>query len=587
MSASNAPPRLTVQANGTTLVTDAYLNGLVQSTPLATDLREFIGVSNMQVSASGSTTPGGRGAAIFQWNATSTATDNGTTVIQPNGALTGRWLALSPTVSISGLATFPNIAALRSFNAPAPPAAFVEGYYSIGDNGGGIFESVSSDTTSADNGGTVIVDAFGNRWHRYTGGAPINVLWFGADPTGATDMTAAHNGAAATGQPLYYPPGTFLTSGNLSPPSTGQSFIGAGQKATIITCNSAGAPVFAALATGTSNASISGFYITRSVTATAGAYGICTASSGTLDHVEQCVFQNLLIDKQYNGLHLGPTNFGFIRDVLVTNCQGAGVYMTNTTGTSTTYSNPLQWTLDHILSQENGGQGFIIIGTAMTQSGGTLSLGEWKNISTFANTGPGIAVVGSASCAIAGFRLGCRSFIGADGNSEIYLDTYGSGHQITDTFIEGSGQGPTGPTYSTPQSNSGSGIYITANNSGVVISGCNIMTCSNDGVYTAANLYSNLTDPVLISGCRIVNNGLAGTATVQNGVHHIGGPLTVTGCTVGQMGFGAGGGFQVYGVFIAADTVVVVGNNLVGNKSAATFSTVPLTNSVVANNRTV
>lgn len=54
----------------------------------------------------------------------------------------------------------------------------------------GFFQRDTADTTSADNGGTVIVDGSGRRWKRlFTG--PINVLWFGAKGDGATDDTAA------------------------------------------------------------------------------------------------------------------------------------------------------------------------------------------------------------------------------------------------------------------------------------------------------------------------------------------------------------------------------------------------------------
>lgn len=51
---------------------------------------------------------------------------------------------------------------------------------------GGIFERDPSDATTADNGGTVIVDGAGRRWKRVFDGA-VNVLWFGAKGDGVTD----------------------------------------------------------------------------------------------------------------------------------------------------------------------------------------------------------------------------------------------------------------------------------------------------------------------------------------------------------------------------------------------------------------
>ena len=59
-----------------------------------------------------------------------------------------------------------NIAALRSYNNAALTLLYVNGYTSAYDGGEGPFRVDSTDTTSADNGGTIIVDAIGRRWKR-------------------------------------------------------------------------------------------------------------------------------------------------------------------------------------------------------------------------------------------------------------------------------------------------------------------------------------------------------------------------------------------------------------------------------------
>jgi len=62
----------------------------------------------------------------------------------------------------------------------------------------GTFWRDQSDMTSADNGGTIIVDASGRRWKRQYSGA-LDISWFGADVTGVNDssaaLQAAHNAA--------------------------------------------------------------------------------------------------------------------------------------------------------------------------------------------------------------------------------------------------------------------------------------------------------------------------------------------------------------------------------------------------------
>lgn len=55
---------------------------------------------------------------------------------------------------------------------------------------GGFFLRDDADVASADDGGTVIVDASGRRWKRVFDG-PVSIKWFGAKGDGVTDDTAA------------------------------------------------------------------------------------------------------------------------------------------------------------------------------------------------------------------------------------------------------------------------------------------------------------------------------------------------------------------------------------------------------------
>jgi len=78
----------------------------------------------------------------------------------------------------------------------------------------GVFARSATDTTSADNGGTVIVDGAGRRWLRqFTG--PVMVEWFGADPSGQVNSSSAIQAAinAGRGKEVRAGAGTWLVAG--------------------------------------------------------------------------------------------------------------------------------------------------------------------------------------------------------------------------------------------------------------------------------------------------------------------------------------------------------------------------------------
>jgi len=93
-----------------------------------------------------------------------------------------------------------------------PPQVMLKTNYVVGD-GGGAFRYDASDTTTADNGGTVIVDAAGNRWKRqYTGS--VNAKWFGARGDGVTDDTSALQ--ALVNLEVFFPDGVYRTTSTLN-----------------------------------------------------------------------------------------------------------------------------------------------------------------------------------------------------------------------------------------------------------------------------------------------------------------------------------------------------------------------------------
>lgn len=124
---------------------------------------------------------------------------------------------LAPLASV--VKPIASIAALRAATSSTvtAPMVYVQGYYAGSDGGEGPFW-LSSDTTSADNGGTIVVDASGRRWYRETGGQSWSAAWFGLREDGASDNLTAWTLLAAAavllpnGASILFPPGKYLFS---------------------------------------------------------------------------------------------------------------------------------------------------------------------------------------------------------------------------------------------------------------------------------------------------------------------------------------------------------------------------------------
>lgn len=120
---------------------------------------------------------------------------NNTTITFTSGLAAGDLVVVAIYRNVDAAATPPNytvesIAALRLLTtATAATQLFLLYNYVAGD-GGGAFRYDSTDTTTADNSGTVIVDAAGRRWKRQWSG-PVDLRWFGARCNGTTADDAA------------------------------------------------------------------------------------------------------------------------------------------------------------------------------------------------------------------------------------------------------------------------------------------------------------------------------------------------------------------------------------------------------------
>lgn len=141
-----------------------------------------------------------------------------------------------------------SVTALRALLKTSPSKyAATTGYYANGDGGDGLYYLDVADTTSADNGGTIIVASDGGRWKLQLGN-PVTVRQFGAKGDGATDDTAAIqaclNYVIANNKSVYFPAGTYIVSGLTYSSSSAHSEIyGDGSGATIIRNNINTSPV--------------------------------------------------------------------------------------------------------------------------------------------------------------------------------------------------------------------------------------------------------------------------------------------------------------------------------------------------------
>jgi hypothetical protein len=145
--------------------------------------------------------------------------------------------------SASGpLVTLPSIAALRA-NTKTKGASnpfYVSAYATLGDGGEGMFIRATADTTSADNGGTIIVDACGQRWYRQTGAdTSLSVRWFGARGDGTTNDSPAFAAAVAVadasgGGRIYIPEGQYRLNATVVACASNVSFEGDGVSSVIL-----------------------------------------------------------------------------------------------------------------------------------------------------------------------------------------------------------------------------------------------------------------------------------------------------------------------------------------------------------------
>lgn len=127
-----------------------------------------------------------------------------------------------------------SISELRSLSSAVYSRAFVTGYRLPHDGGGGDYQADPSDTTSEDNGGTVIVAADEMRWKLQLIDT-VSIKQFGATGDGVTDDTAAIQACLNCGLGKWVvPEGKFCHTGLTIPQIVGFCLYGTGPNSTFV-----------------------------------------------------------------------------------------------------------------------------------------------------------------------------------------------------------------------------------------------------------------------------------------------------------------------------------------------------------------
>ena len=426
-------------------------------------------------------------------------------------------------------------------------AFFVTGETAPGDQGAGALY-----IRGTAGGLRPIQDAAGTWWNLTLPDGFARPEWFGAKADGTTNCYAAIKEALAACSVVRFSAGTYIIDGIGGVTIAGtKKIIGLGPNVTLLSTTSNSQNVITVSSGG--DILIDGFTITRVPTnPTVAAHGIdARALIGT------STFRNLFITRHYNGIALGPTDKSTFETSIIQANSNHGVLLTNALT-----SGPAQWYCREILSQGNGGDGFVMVAAA---GRGSMSVGKFVECYTFANTGRGFRAIGvSAADNINSIRC-ADCFFGEDGQGEVYLDTYGTAHEFSSVYMEITGSRTTGPgIYSgggTAASNVGYGAYFTTNNQGIALNACSIVGNSYCGV-------TSLAADLMITNCFVYNNGRVKAPSLDFGVEVQAGNVVINACRIGNK---LGANFQKYGVVLSITKAIITSNDLRNNTDGAIF----------------
>lgn len=384
------------------------------------------------------------------------------------------------------------------------------GYHGQGDSGGGsLYRRIPSDTTSTDNGGTILVDANNVRWYMCHNGI-VNVEQFGIKPDGSTNAVTQLNVMLSLGsiREVKFGAGPYLFTGNVSVPA-GKTLTG---------IKGAGSSVIVSGA---------GTIILRQVTCVSGFNFECTNQT-----VGNWLFNLSTVQ--------GSMEYVTIEDITTYSCKGFIVDDNHATNVATNIR------IRNISSRLTKGPGFLLrdvwaflecrdiamdyVGNVAAQNYTGFSISNnqgclFDNCEVTGTTG----LVAGTNAAQIGFSFtnclavylrrcfadtcGGRGFtFSGCGYPRLVMCTTGlcddtatymsscTDVQITNHYAAGR-RGIAGATGGIPA------MYFGAC-TGVMVSGADVLNATGDGILTAAS-----TTQLTISGSRMVSNGGRGLTT--------------------------------------------------------------------------
>ena len=243
------------------------------------------------------------------------------TVISPsvvNGEINDIYSMMTDSGTVANLSkTVSNVATLKLQLKTGNGFCYTAGYTTSGDGGSGGYWLDLSDTTSADNRGTIIVANDGGRW-KLRNDRTVSVLQFGANKTGLVDATPAFINAiayfkAVGGGVLYVPDGTYLLTATLTVDFRDFRIMGNGMFSSVLTRASSYGDTILFTGNVTTGVRILDSGISGMTIRNTGAM-----TSGAQIHVigaTRMVIQNIFIDNGHTGMRLAGLTDSYITSV--------------------------------------------------------------------------------------------------------------------------------------------------------------------------------------------------------------------------------------------------------------------------------